>query len=431
MKDDAWPQRRHRPLPARAAGSEGPDAGRRRRPRPLTPPRHLRPHRPAADARGDRRLRQPTPSPQRLREGRRSAARLAALRRALGPALARRRPLRRVERHGSATSPTRTPGAIATTSSTPSTPTSRTTSSSASRSPATCCRPTTPSRARRAADRHRLPRHRRRRRQSERQASAVRAWTSSTSRSTRRRQAFLGLTVGCARCHDHKFDPIPHDATTTPWPASSQHRDLLRHHARDRQSRTRPRLVELDRRAGRHPGGAALRGRPAGWPRRSATRLSRPPRNSQETGGAADAVADFNILAILEGKLDTSAKTDAARLAHGRPRSHRQPPTARSTSAARPRSPARSCRAARCRSSPRRPPKSPIDQSGRLELAEWLASRDNPLTARVFVNRVWRHLFGRGLVADAGQFRHDRACPRAIRSSSTIWPYSSWMTAGR
>ena len=34
----------------------------------------------------------------------------------------------------------------------------------------------------------------------------------------------------------------------------------------------------------------------------------------------------------------------------------------------------------------------------RLALAEWIASRDNPLTARVAVNRVWHHHFGRGIV---------------------------------
>ena len=42
--------------------------------------------------------------------------------------------------------------------------------------------------------------------------------------------------------------------------------------------------------------------------------------------------------------------------------------------------------------------------SGRRELAEAIASRDNPLTARVWVNRVWGHLFGQGLVDTPSDF---------------------------
>ncbi len=43
-------------------------------------------------------------------------------------------------------------------------------------------------------------------------------------------------------------------------------------------------------------------------------------------------------------------------------------------------------------------------QSGRLELADWLASPKNPLTPRVIVNRVWKHLFGVGIVASVDNF---------------------------
>jgi hypothetical protein len=42
--------------------------------------------------------------------------------------------------------------------------------------------------------------------------------------------------------------------------------------------------------------------------------------------------------------------------------------------------------------------------SGRRELADWIASKDNPLTARVMANRIWLHLIGRGLVPTPDNF---------------------------
>ncbi len=42
--------------------------------------------------------------------------------------------------------------------------------------------------------------------------------------------------------------------------------------------------------------------------------------------------------------------------------------------------------------------------SGRMELARWIADKNNPLTARVMVNRVWEHLFGQGIVDTVDNF---------------------------
>jgi len=46
----------------------------------------------------------------------------------------------------------------------------------------------------------------------------------------------------------------------------------------------------------------------------------------------------------------------------------------------------------------------PANQSGRKELAAWIASADNPLTARVFANRAWHWLIGSGLVRTVDNF---------------------------
>ncbi len=66
-----------------------------------------------------------------------------------------------------------------------------------------------------------------------------------------------------------------------------------------------------------------------------------------------------------------------------------------------------------------RPPTSTIDKthSGwRLAFAQWLTATNNPLTARVIVNRVWQHHFGRGLVATSSDFgtRGERPSNQAL-----------------
>ncbi len=126
-------------LHPRQAGGEKSLAGAARRQAHPAAPRHVRPDRPAADAGGDRRVPQGRIA-GRLREGGRSAAGVAAVRRALGRgtgsiwcATARRAATSSITR-----SPTPTSTAI--TSSAPSTPTCPTTSSSRSTSPAICWR---------------------------------------------------------------------------------------------------------------------------------------------------------------------------------------------------------------------------------------------------------------------------------------------------
>src|SRR5439155_16471930 len=69
------------------------------------------------------------------------------------------------------------------------------------------------------------------------------------------------------------------------------------------------------------------------------------------------------------------------------------------------------------------------DGSGRKELAEAIASRNNPLTARVMVNRLWGLFFGRALVPTPSNFGHSGIGPTnpqllddlAVRFMSNGW----------
>ncbi len=227
-------------------------------------------------------------------------------------------------------------------------------------------------------------------------------------------QAFLGLTVACARCHDHKFDSISQRDYYALGRHLSQHRDAVRHHPGDPEQSPHDRAT-----------GVARRGEPAGdEPEVIARRPGRPGAATQVAAGptAGDCPrraggdpgerrvpppANPAPLASRPG-WRTSAPTGNRGLEQWPPATDACRPTARSTPAA--------SRARPAEVVPRGLPQVLVagdgrvrsSGSGRLELAEFLGSDRNPLTARVWVNRVWLHLVRAGAGADTGQLRSQR-----------------------
>jgi hypothetical protein len=215
-------------------------------------------------------------------------------------------------------------------------------------------------------------------------------------------QAFQGLTVACARCHDHKFDPLPQKDY---YALAGIFRSTETCYGTIRviQSFHPSPLLEFTADSGLPPGqGPLTPGARTALERQVAAIRER--RDRQAKAGLPMTGQDFNQLAIAEGRL-------ASYVADGTPRRRAMGARERAAPADSPlyvRGEVDKPGAAVPRGLPRvlarRPVAIPPGHSGRLELAEWLASRDNPLTARVFVNRVWLHLFGRGLVPTPDNF---------------------------
>jgi hypothetical protein len=227
-------------------------------------------------------------------------------------------------------------------------------------------------------------------------------------------RGFLGLTVSCARCHDHKFDPIPtRDYHALAGIFSST--DTLYGTVGGRGNRRPTPLLGLagnpDREilngGGPTPNMAVNTNQNFG----GRTNLARGPRGGTNQLAGRGGTNRFRGL----GPRDTNA-----------PPVERVPATGPYAMGVREIDPVDS--PIYFRGDLGKPketvprgflrildlkdaPTVPEESSGRLQYAQWITHPDNPLTARVAVNRVWQQLFGTGLVPTSDNFGHLGATP--------------------
>jgi hypothetical protein len=229
-------------------------------------------------------------------------------------------------------------------------------------------------------------------------------------------RAFLGLTVACARCHDHKFDPIPTEdyyslagiffsthILQDPGPKTNGppmlRIPLVPKAELERQKAIQARLAELEKgvkRACLQQLAAAVNGSAsaasylvAAWGFQDrGSNLARLRDEFDSFKKSVPTIAYAN--GIQEGGCPQSPQAGIHDVCvHIRGRYDRLGK----------RVPRRFPRILAGENQP------PITQgSGRMELARWIASPSNPLTARVMVNRIWQHHFGEGIVRTPGNF---------------------------
>jgi hypothetical protein len=226
-------------------------------------------------------------------------------------------------------------------------------------------------------------------------------------------RTFLGLSLACSRCHDHKFDPVTMDdyyalygifeSTRYPWPGielDKVQRDLVALVPPD-EEKARRKVVD-DRKAALEADVKAAEAQKKGLD------LAVKPFEN----------ADLPIRATLKSTADAAAKA-LERAKKTRDDFAKQPLPFEQAYAVVDKKKGVNAKI-QMKGLPERPgPEVPrrflevlggqrlseeVTGSGRLQLADWIADPSNPLTSRVMANRIWQHHFGRGIVPTPNDF---------------------------
>jgi hypothetical protein len=197
---------------------------------------------------------------------------------------------------------------------------------------------------------------------------------------------WLGLTAGCARCHDHKYDPISQKEyyrlfaffNNVPEKGIDGRHGAAKPFIELPNPAVEAKITDLKRRLETRQ--ATLAQLAEGSPEREVA--------TKEIAEAEEAIKKLQPRAVTPVQVmqELPGRRPTYLLVRG---VYNQPDTSEPLTPALP------------RSLGGLPNERPAD---RLALARWLVSEDNPLTARVTANRIWQHHFGAGLVRTPEDF---------------------------
>ncbi len=217
-------------------------------------------------------------------------------------------------------------------------------------------------------------------------------------------RAFMGMTIGCARCHDHKFDPIPTSdyyamagiflstnsvshANVSKWhteliPGSEKVRSNFDDYKK-KEAAAKKRVTSL-RRSLAAMGQSVDGGKPGGAdPKQLLAEFSAAEKDLKRIKKAAPKIPS-SMCVIDKGKEDISGTEIRIRGVEGNKGEIMKRGFLRVASW--------------------EDDEIPQTSSGRLELSRWLTDPRHPLTARVLANRIWLHLMGQGIVKSVDNF---------------------------